>query len=296
MRIKSFAAGLMAATIAVSGVATPVLAGVPKYILQEAYRPVADSRAVHVLVGQEELKSNINPSMVGTATGGGLLGALIDIQIQADRAKKAEAAIGPLRTVMTGFDADALAQASAEAAVRKLDWFRPGAMSFGRDVSQPGRIAVLDGAQSSQVAFIEYIYDLSPDFKSIRVMMVVTFANRQAPDKKSPAWRLGAGLVYAQSVTSVVELRDGTSDMNENVALWAANDGARAKEALTRAFADVAEMAPRAFVLTQAEAKAMQSGKAHKMKTYAGFMGREQTTDTNDVLLFNGGYIHITKI
>jgi len=149
MRIKSLVGGLLAALITVSAAATPALAGIPKYILVEASRPVADSRAVHVLVGQEELKANINPSMVGVATGGGLLGALIDIQIQADRAKKAEAAIVPLRAAMTGFDADALAQASAKAAVEKLSWFQPGEMSFGRDVSQPGRIAVLDASRSS---------------------------------------------------------------------------------------------------------------------------------------------------
>jgi len=146
------------------------------------------------------------------------------------------------------------------------------------------------------VAFIEYVYDLSPDFKSIRVMMIVSFANKQTPEKKSPAWRLGAGLVYAQAVTSVVELRDATDDINANVALWAVDGGARAKEALTRGFADVAEMAPRAFLLTQDEAKAMNNNKAHKMKTYSGFMGHEQTADTNDVLLFNGGFIHITKL
>lgn len=293
MRSRILLAGLMAVLVATP--AAPSMAGVPKYVLVETARPVADTRTVHVLVGQEELKSDINPSQVVVATGGGLLGALIDAGINAERAKKAEAAIQPLRAAMTGFDVDELAQASAKAAVEKLPWFQPGQMSFGRDVSQPGRIAVLDASQTAQVAFIEYVYDISPDFKGIRVSMTIQLANRVAPPKKSPAWRLGSGLVYSQTVTSVVELSNAAGDVDGNVAIWSADGAAKAKAALALAFQNVAVLAPRAFELTQAEVKRLNS-KPFKTKTVSSFFGREIEADDSHILLFNGGFIHIQKI
>jgi hypothetical protein len=297
MRIKSLVGGLMAALVITSVTPAASLAGVPKYVLLEAARPAPDGRQVHVMVGQEEIKSAIDVSRGGAVVVGGLLGALIDIQIQAERAKKAEAAILPLRAAMTGFDADTLAQAAARSAVDRFEWFHPvGEMSFGRDMSSPGLMAALDASRTPQMAFVSFVYEIAPDFKSMRVNMVVSLANRDAPPKKSPAWRLGGGLVYAANVTSVIALNGAGDDINANARMWAENDAAKAREALTMAFADVAEMAPRAFLLTQAEAKAMMR-KPHKSLALDGFVGREQERPApGERLLFNGGFIHFRSI
>lgn len=289
---KALLSGLAAALMVVS---MPASAGTPKNILLETARPVPDAREVHVYVGQEEIAAEINPSQVSMVTGGGLLGALIDIQIQAERAKKAEAAIQPIRTALQGFDVDALAEASARSAIEKMPWFQPGEMTFSRDTSASGRIAVLDAARTSQVALITFVYDVSPDFSAIRVLMAVEFAPRDTPQGKSATWRLTNGIVYRQSVTSVVQLVRPATDINYNAGVWAENGGARARRALTLAFAKVAELAPRATLITQADAKAMNS-KPHKAVVVAGFAGRQQDSDDGGTLLFNGGYVHIQTL
>ena len=89
MKFSTLVSGLVAAAVSLCAVSPSLAASDPKYILPEAARAAPDGRSLVVLVGQEELKSNINPSTVVVATGGGLIGALIDAKINADRAARA---------------------------------------------------------------------------------------------------------------------------------------------------------------------------------------------------------------
>ena len=57
-----------------------------------------------LVVKAAEIGTEINVSNVAAATGGGLIPALIDSGINADRTKKAEEAAGPIRDKLIDFD------------------------------------------------------------------------------------------------------------------------------------------------------------------------------------------------
>lgn len=275
---------------------SPAMAAAPKYIMPEASRTLEGGRGTQILVSQSEIKSNINPSTVSVATGGGLLGALIDAKIESDRAKRAEEAIVPLRTALTGLDADALAVETTKAIIGNVSWIAAGEPAFGRDTSLLGKSGVLDAAATGQVTFFEYVYDTSADFSSIRVSLTIQVANKTVVEGKKPETRLQPRqLLYSQTVTSVISLPAPSAVMSENAARWAADDARLARKALADAFADVATLAPRALPLTEAEAKVM-NGKDRKMAFIGGFGGRTQEVGEGGTLLFNGGLVHIKTI
>jgi hypothetical protein len=261
--------------------------------IEDASRSAPGGRAVEVLVAQSEIKSDINPSNLAVATGGGLLGGLLAASQNAARAKKAEATIGPIRTALSGFDAEALALETTKQAVSETAWLQPTAITFSKDSSVLGKSAFIDSSGAAQVAFIEYSYDLSPDFSSVRVVATLQFANKALPagDVGKPETRLSPGkLAYAQSITSIVTMPGASKDAAANAALWSANDGKAAKAALALAFAQVHKLLPRTLALSAADIKAMNGKDKHK-DFAGGFFGRVQETSPSETLLWANGFI-----
>lgn len=285
----------MCVALASASVGSVALAA-PAVVVEEPARTVAGGRSVQVLVAQSEIKSDINPSNIAVATGGGLLGGLLAASQNASRTKKAEAAIEPIRVALTGFDADALALATTKTAFNEIAWLQPATetAALSKDSSLLGKSAMLDSGTASQIAFIEYSYDVSPDFSSIRVVAKLAFANKQgsAVTAAKPETRLlPKNLAYAQSVTSVVSLATPGADLDANAALWSADQGKAARAALTTAFADVQQLLVRTLALTAADVKAMNA-KDKKKGSAGGFVGRIQETTPSGTLLWSGGFIH----
>jgi len=295
VKISVYMCGLTAALVSLCA-AVGATAAEHKNILSEQARAVDGGRSVQVLVAQEEIKSDINQSNIVVATGGGLLGALIDAGINSERAKKAEAAIQPVRAALAGYDVDALAQATTSNAIAKTPWFQPRSSAFGRDTTILGKSAALDASPTAQVAFFEYAYDTSPDFSSIRVSMTVQMASKAIPTGKKPEFRLQPkALAYAQTVTSVVSLASPSKVATENAAQWAADGGKLARKALAAGFDEVGLLIPRALTLSEADLTAM-SAKDKKVALLGGYSGRIQEEAPSGTLLFTGGLVHVQTI
>lgn len=263
-------------------------------VLQESARVVEGGRSVQVLVAQPELGAAINPSNVSGAMGGGLLGAMIDSSIQSSRAGRAELGITPIRATLFNFDADALAIETTSAATAGLTWFGGQSVTFGRDTSPYAKNAALDAATTGQVAFFDYAYDVSPDFSSVRVSVLITLANKVDANVRRPEQRLQPRyLAYSQILSSAVQLPNAaTSD--ENSVRWAANDGALMRQALTIAFGDLSTLIPRALQFTDADLQAASAAERSGNGAYPGSRVIEQSA--NGMLLFNGGLVHVQTL
>lgn len=264
----------------------------PANVVTEDARTVQGGRAVQVLVAQSEIKSNINPSNIAVATGGGLLGGALAASQNASRTKKAEALIEPVREALTDFDADRLAQDTTAAALAQVPWLQSAAVSFSKDSSPVGKSSALDSLGASQVAFIEYTYDFSPDFADLRVVAKVEFANKAMPAAATkPEARVNRkNLAYSQQVTTIVSLSAGVDEKAGNAAQWGADGGKRAREALTLAFAELGKLLPRALALTADDVAAM-SAKTNPKGNVGGFSGRTLQSPTGETLLWGPGFI-----
>lgn len=267
-----------------------------KYVLQETARPVAGGRAVQVSVGQAELGSNINSTLGFAMVAGGAVGVLIEAGVGADRAKRAQLGITPIRRGLMDFDVDQLAIDSTKSALAAMPWLEGQEPAFSRDATLFGKSDFLTAASTSQVAYFTYVYDVAPDFSSVNVSVGIAIANKEPAGKGQPFTRLlDKNLVYGQRVSSVVRLANPTTPA-ENAQRWAANDSALAKKALALAFAEVSALVPRALTLTDAEVTRLD---AAERKTIGALGGKPMEEDDGGSLLFNPlpmGLIHVQTL
>ncbi len=116
--------------------AAPVPTITPEFIQQQPSR--SDPRPRRASRRSRRPTSTLRRRVV--ATGGGMLGGPDRRGANAERPKKAEELIAPLRTALIDYDADVVpAQESAKAALAGVPWLSSAALeTFGKD-SSPGR-------------------------------------------------------------------------------------------------------------------------------------------------------------
>lgn len=271
------------------------VAGSRNNVVTEQTRATVGSGSVHVLVAQSEIDSDINPSQAAVATGGGLIGGLIAAHQNAQRAKKAEKLIAPIRESMKDVDADALALETTKAAFAQVDWLRSAPIGFGKDNSPAAKAALLDKG-APQTMFVEYSYDFTPDFSAMRVVAKLAVANKAAPAPQAkPEARLSAKhLAYSRSATSVVTLTSPL-DKEANAARWHAHGGEPARKALALAFGELQKLLPRTLALSEADIKAM-AVKTKPKENAAGFTGRLQDRNGGSRLIWTDSFVQVQML
>jgi hypothetical protein len=221
---------------------------------------------------------------------GGLLGAALTGALTAEvngrvndaRDHKAASIIAPLREELKDEDVAALAVATTKSALGSIRWFGARDIGIGRDASDAAMSAALDASATSQTAFFQYHYELSPNLGDLVVILRIEIALKAAGDAAQAEARLDKHhLVFAQTLTAVVRLSSPSKSRTENIRRWAADNGRLARQALRMAFADVGEMVPRALNLTEGELDHMTD---QKYQTIDGYMGQIQDTTPDGTL------------
>lgn len=263
-------------------------------VLAGTERDLAEGRAVLVTVAQDRIATSFDVGRVAPNSSGGLLDTLIIAardnrrEILSDSAsRQAEATVRPLREALDGFDVDALAVAATQAALARVPWFRPQEIKISKDETTQARHAFGSSADSQQLAFVTYRYDLSPDFTQIRVFADIAVA------RKTKGGRLVT--LMEQRLASIAQLSRRSYDHRENVAAWRADDGALAQAALTGAFAQFEWLVPKALELREPEITSLTDTRREKAFA-AGLYGplvERGHTRPDDVLMWSGGLVFV---
>ena len=295
--MKLIARAICAAMFAVSSASAAFGAAYDKYAMPEEAKNVENGRIVQDLVPQAEIKTSINGSYAMVAMGGGLLGALIDAEIQKNQTEKAELLVQPIREALIGYDADAKAKGVTNTLAQNVAWLSPKEQLFSRDATPASQLGLLDSTSAAQVAFFSYNYGFNADFTSVRVGLNMNIANKAAPEGKKPATRLyPKNLVYSAAVTSVVSLPNATKDKEANAKLWAEDGAARTRAALDAAFADLPALGARVLNLQAADLPALRD-RNNKMVTVGNDQGRVIAGAGDDVtLITTAGLVHLAPL
>ena len=256
---------------------------------------------------------------------GGIIGSLLvsaadrtPEKLAAKAAAKAEEFSRPLTAAMGELDAASLAQKATTAAASETTWFAvgPAQLLAGESISKrlDGEVNVVPDttvsmtyatgwideeandtagafrwaserdrlerefftsqADASEFASVTWRYQLSADFTNIQVIADVELQKKGA-----------ASPYYAQQLISIVKLRRPTFVEEDNVAIWAANDAAYAKTALTMAFERAGEVLPAILALDE-DGYETATDKKRKSVTSAGFHGPELLRDEKGPVFF----------
>ncbi|MXO89473.1 hypothetical protein [Pontixanthobacter aquaemixtae] len=298
---------ILAPAILLASGAQPVHAQTERYVAESA-RQVEPARPVGSIVPQEQIASSIDLGRI-IPNEGGLIGALIDRtpeKLAQNAAAKADGFFAPLRDALDGFDANALASSATSQAVAQTVWFGAGepALHAGTSMAatlndeKSGRadstvsmtywigafateandtVGALTWEQERQqleeefaaqhpdakeLALVTWRYQLSADFTNMQVIADLAIRRQNSSVR-----------LYEQQLISIVKLRRPSFVEEENVALWAANDGALARRALEMAFARAGEVLPAILALDEGGYKDAISKKDSETATSAGFHG-----------------------
>lgn len=176
----------------------------------------------HVVVVQDEVIVAVQPSNVGAATGGGLLGAMIDSSVTNSRVKASQEIMGPLYAQIEDVD---YRREFNEAIRRELANYPIKVAQFTttpRALSQDSLAQLRSELQTGQALLVIYPrYFLTMDFRNLDVEANVSMWTKDGP-ANTPVQR---GILYYQS-------QPVGSGGKESIALWGDKSGSAFRVAI----------------------------------------------------------------
>lgn len=243
----------MAGALLLASPAAAQRASGPTPYLATASRTIAEPRPVAAVTAQQSIGTSIELGRVLGANGGGggALGAILVMSMDrtAERltdsaTARAEALAAPLRESLAGFDVDALALDATRSATSGPAWFNAGETELRANTApntpSVRRLFAERHSQASELAFVTWRYQMSPDFSQVQVIALVELIDGT---RLTPRYR--------QQLISIVRLDRPSYVPAENVARWSANDGQPVRQALSKAFARAGEAIPRILELDE---------------------------------------------
>jgi hypothetical protein len=239
-RGRSFAVLLALAVTFLSGCTTPVR--VP--ISSDSRTQLGEVKGI-VGLQQQEIGTEINPSNVSAAMGGGLIGGIVDASIDDARAKKAEAAVKPVRDALIDYQPGNVLAVDLQKALAAVPGASPSHIDVRQVVDPNTTSGWINAPGGASVLLVTLRYKLSFDFKSMIVSAVVSL--HPAGGRLAGITQTKAGLpplVYYNMFSSINILPGVTGPQSPDgmVTLWAADGGRQAQAVLNTGLQELAAM------------------------------------------------------
>ncbi len=236
---------MLSAMLGLSACVTPV----PDHIaLAPAAHDGIASTEVVMPIQQSEIYVFVPASQVGAATGGGLLGALIDASVDNARTKKSETAVKPLRDSLVDFDVDSMLRDDLKGSLSQIAWLHVSGTRVVKDTQPTSLDKAITDSKDGAVLIVSADYHLSADGSELDVVLSANmYANNTALAALKAKTARGAksdpsNAIYRYSVTYKATAPAATGDRDHNIAAWSANHGEALRGALKEGSAKLAGM------------------------------------------------------
>jgi hypothetical protein len=232
-----------------SGCATPT-----RIPLETSRRDSFTSTESVVGLRQQEIAADIARSNVSAATGGGLIGAIIDASVENSRAKKAEGVIVPVRDALVGYEPGAVLAEALRQELTSLAWLKHDAVVVRQAPDNKSLPGWIEKSTRDAVLFVSTDYRFTPAFDAVVVTASVSVHPRTGPLKSAIKTKPGLpGLIYSNAFSISLPMPDlpaGKLTPAEACKLWAADKGEKVRRVLDECFTELPKMI--AFDLEQA--------------------------------------------
>jgi hypothetical protein len=186
-------------------------------------------------IAQPEIAADVDPSNIAAITGGGLIGALIDVAVEANRSKKAEVTITPLRDALIEFNSGEVLRTNVSDKLQVEPLLPIRKVLITGPVKEKAVIEQVKKGDADAVLLVSVDYRLAPAFDRVRVLAhVVLF------DKETLAQ--GGKPVYQNDFATYRALATPPKDRAEAIKVWCENHGTPMRDALATSFAELVEM------------------------------------------------------
>jgi len=229
-----------------------------------------------VVVVQDEVLAAVQPSNVSAATGGGLIGAIIDSKVTNSRVNDSQQALGPFYAAIEEVDYRKEFNESIE---RGLSGYPIKVGKFTttpRALSNDKLLQLRNDLQPGQALLVVVPrYTLSMDFRSFDSESIVTiWLKPDASASKMPSQR---GVLHYQSAP----VGPGGK---ESLALWAARDAATFRDMMRESIAETVRM-----VMIDIDVASTTAAQPKDLKSFAYNVGNSMSEIKGQVLKTGAG-------
>ena len=210
-------------------------------------RPQINSSQAIVGTRQQEIGTSINKSMASVATGGGLIGAIVDSAVENSRAKKSEAAVVPVRDALVGYNPGQVLAEALHKELPSVAWLKPQLPEARSLTDDTLVVSWVDQNANDLVLIVALDYRLAPDFSGLDLAARVSAFPRtealRAGTKKTAAG--AAPAIYFNTLITHVRMPGWPEEEPEReaaAALWAANKGEKARTCLDSGLQELGRM------------------------------------------------------
>jgi len=225
--------GLLALIIVLNGCAATHIALKPNKAKE------ITSVDVHIGLAQQEIYAEIVKSKVATATGGGLIPALIDAGVDQHRAKKAEELIQPIRAALMDYDFGRCLTEKIESELKSRAWMKINNVRVSGDISKKGYEKAFADSEASAILFVTTRYFLSPNL----IVLTVSNEAKLYPKKGGKSVDLRDGnCIYKNLLFFEDSIDTRPSSKEEVIHCWADDEGFLTRQALDAASVGLARM------------------------------------------------------
>ena len=242
------------------------------HVLPPERRAIEGGREVQILVGQEEIKPNINQSNIILTNHG--LGNLFDVAAvgaKSRRTRTAEKIVVPLQAALAGYDFDSFIEQQTTISLTSIDWLIPTKLGFTKKISVDSRSVSLNAAASREVVFIEYEYGMSFNFDAIELNCRVSIADKEVGRDLKPIKQMRIEkMVYTQWHRVFVPLKNPSDEPEKNISRWSEDKAKLAIHALETALGHMQLMIKRGLTQSAQDQQTIEHGANIRKGVYTG--------------------------
>ena len=236
-------ASVLALGASLSACVTPVPVNVP---LATGARDAIGSTEVVAPVKQAEIYVYVAP--VSTGGQGGMIGALVAAGIDAAVQEKAQKAVQPARDAIVDYDFDGRLKADLQSALGGVGFLKVDGVRVTKDAFQPGLDKAIADSRAGAVLVTIADYQFSADAAAVTVTLNADLYGKDAAlapfrptgTANAKVASYPGNSLYRNTFTYSQPLPGATTDRDQNIRTWSANNGKAIRDALDAGSAAVA--------------------------------------------------------
>lgn len=221
-------------TVSLSAFVLANCAGKQDFVpLPEVMQKSIGSTQAYIQEPQKEMRADIESSNISSATGGGLLVALIDCGVMAYREGKANDAMVDIQRALKDYNFQENLNGKLEHTLRSTDWLKLKQIKYVKEINDQTMAAAVKRGTSDVLLTSQFIYKLNPDFTVLTGTLYLTLYPVSAPFKKLAQTEEPLSKpIFKMHVSATSSLPSRHKSMEENGKIWAENNGESMKKAL----------------------------------------------------------------
>lgn len=195
----------------------------PMIPIEIGKEPAINGSDFYVVENPEKIILQFEDSNLHQASGGGLLFALIEAGVEANRAAKAERLGMPIKQALVDFNLSQHSRDRIEKSIYQVDWLKAEKVFITPEEEIDAQVK----KNEKTIVKLKISPILTPDFSTLRFKTLLEVHSNVAKKKVGDP-------IYRLTLDDVIEIVESNQGMEMNAELWSKDNGVKVKNAIMK--------------------------------------------------------------